>query len=392
MKFDVLSATLAKELWAVDVGYAGSVIDGIDAFRRGEDSPVHNAQANNSVTLQNIGSVAVIAIDGAMYKKDISGACESVVAYTDIDNAINQAENDRDVDTILFRVDTPGGSISGADGTRSKIQASPKKTITYFENLGASAGMWIFTACDELYASETTSLGSIGVIAMAEEVKDDKKVITILSKNAPNKTCDIKDDSCRVKLQNRIDHFEGIFFDRLTSRFGKDKETIKTDFDDGGVVFAPQALENGYLDGVMNFQELINSIPSMGQIVKQSMIVDKPITGEHMTVEEQLETANSTIGTMQSQIDEKDATIATLEARATLAIDAVAMGMELGASKDTILLASKADTKDGAELVIRRELKEDGKASYKTDDKKDPKASKEPDYMSHAEQHKGSIR
>ena len=65
--------------------------------------------ANNNVAYSVVKNVAIIAIDGAMYKKSFSGACgETVVSYPDIIKAIDKAETNTDIDTILFRVDTPG--------------------------------------------------------------------------------------------------------------------------------------------------------------------------------------------------------------------------------------------------------------------------------------------
>jgi ClpP class serine protease len=97
--------------------------------------------ANNNVVYTVVDNVAIIAIDGAMYKKEFRGACgESVVAYPNIIKAINIAEADNNINTILFRVDTGGGSVAGAEEVRFRIKNSPKKTITFYENLGAPGG------------------------------------------------------------------------------------------------------------------------------------------------------------------------------------------------------------------------------------------------------------
>ena len=84
--------------------------------------------ANNNVVYTVVDNIAVIAIDGAMYKKEFRGACgESVVAYPNIVKAIDIAESDNNIDTILFRVDTGGGSVAGAEEVRYRIKSSTKK-------------------------------------------------------------------------------------------------------------------------------------------------------------------------------------------------------------------------------------------------------------------------
>ena len=214
--------------------------------------------ANENVVYEAVSGVAIISIDGAMYKKDMSGACgETVVSYTNIIKAIKIAENDSDIHTILFRVDTPGGSVAGADEVENIIYESTKKTITLFENLGASGGMYIFTASDEVYSTQNTLLGSIGVIMTFMESEDDRKVMHMTSKNAENKVCDIEGD-CMVKVQERLDTYEQRFYELLIKNTGQTAKAIKSVFNNGDVVFAHEALNGGFIDDIRTFKEVLN--------------------------------------------------------------------------------------------------------------------------------------
>jgi len=53
------------------------------------------------------------------------------------------------VDTILFIVDTPGGDVAGVDNVGDKIFKTKLNTVTLYENLGASGGIWAFSASDK---------------------------------------------------------------------------------------------------------------------------------------------------------------------------------------------------------------------------------------------------
>lgn len=220
--------------------------------------------ANNNVVYTVVDNVAIIAIDGAMYKKEFKGACgESVVAYPNIIKAINIAESDNNIDTILFRVDTGGGSVAGAEEVRFRIKNSPKKTITFYENLGASGGIWIFTASDEIYAAPTTWLGSIGVVVAYEEEDPEtkNKKIELVSKNAPNKRCSTNGD-CREKMQIMIDEIEKDFFMVLEENTGFKQEQLVEIFQNGGIIKAEIAKEKGFIKDIRQFSVLLGDIKS----------------------------------------------------------------------------------------------------------------------------------
>jgi ClpP class serine protease len=218
--------------------------------------------ANNNVVYTALGNVAVIAIDGAMYKKSMNGACgESVVAYPNIVAAIDKAENDMAIDTILFRVDTGGGSVAGAEEVRYRIKNSRKKTVTLYENLGASGGIWIFTASKEVYATPITHLGSIGVVVAYEEedIETKAKKVELVSKNAPNKRCNLNGD-CREKMQTMIDELEKDFFAVLEENTGFKMEQLVEIFENGGIIKAEVAKEKGFIKDIRHFSVLLETL------------------------------------------------------------------------------------------------------------------------------------
>lgn len=248
--------------------------------------------ANNNVVYTVVDNVAIIAIDGAMYKKEFKGACgESVVAYPNIVKAINIAESDNNIDTILFRVDTGGGSVAGAEEVRFRIKNSPKKTITFYENLGASGGIWIFTASDEIYAAPTTWLGSIGVVVAYEEEDPEtkNKKIELVSKNAPNKRCSTNGD-CREKMQIMIDEIEKDFFMVLEENTGFKQEQLVEIFQNGGIIKAEIAKEKGFIKDIRQFSVLLGDI-------KSNKGVRMPDTGqEDNSVNVENKSSNTLIG------------------------------------------------------------------------------------------------
>ncbi len=214
--------------------------------------------AKNEVLYDEFANVAVISIDGGLSKKTEHGLCMSVYGYDTIAQHLSVAEANSKIDTVVFRVDTPGGHVSGADDLEDRIYKSPLKTITMYENLGASAGIYVFSASDEIYATKTTELGSIGVLATIPISQDEPTHLAVVSSNAENKVCDM-DNGCFESLQVKLDTHESMFLATVSKNTGLSRDTIISGFNNGDTIFAKDALELGFLNGITTFHELMGS-------------------------------------------------------------------------------------------------------------------------------------
>ena len=83
------------------------------------------SQRVQSITEQ-IGNVAIIHIEGAIDKAltDFEVECFGGVDLRDVDTAIMLARNDPSVSTVVFAVQTPGGSTIGVMDTTARIAHS----------------------------------------------------------------------------------------------------------------------------------------------------------------------------------------------------------------------------------------------------------------------------
>ena len=354
MKFDMTLARLKNEAFFIEPNFAEAALAEVRAFQQGEPTEgAHTELADNSVTYQRVQNVAVIAVDGPLYKKGMSGMCFSIASYEQLIKAHAQAEADEEVEKILYRVETPGGSVAGLEEFRQTIVDSTKPVYTYAENLMASAGMYAFTAAEAVYANEATILGSIGTIILYQEPKE--KTLAIVSSNAPNKYCDISDEKCKSKMQARLDGYEDIFLNRMEMSYPeKDRKQIIEDFDRGGTIFATQAHKLGYVKDVLPFQALLESLVG-DEMLSSEKTANSNDKGIVMTMEElqaQLDAANATIKANETEIGQLTARVTQLENQQTVALHAVKVGMEHGASRDTIVAAMELGTNAEAELAI----------------------------------------
>ena len=347
------------------------------------------ATANNSVTYSEVGNIAIVGIDGGMYKKGFSANCMSIASYEAMILAIDKAEANPNISTILFRVDTPGGFVAGADEVRERIYTSPKRTITLYENLGASGGMWIFTASDELYATPGTDLGSIGVVVAYEEQDEEskKRSIELVSKNAKNKRCSLSGD-CKDRIQKKIDEKEEMFFRVLEENTGFTQAQLIEIFDEGGVIKAEDALKANFIKEVIHFKPLmekltssrVNSASAQIKNSKEGESMSKTYTSEEVAAleanhAEALEkiTASHSDAIANLEVKAGEALQLAISERISLSKEITAMALDRGLGKEAAMQMLECKDLTSAKAMMVDGMSMDSKpAGTSTAEKKDP--------------------
>jgi signal peptide peptidase SppA len=102
------------------------------------------------------------------------------VSSEDITGKIKLANKNDDIKAIIVEVDSPGGSIVAGQEIDTAIKNSEKPVIALIRDLGASASLWAISSADRIYASENSTIGSIGVTSsfMSTAKKNEKDGIT----------------------------------------------------------------------------------------------------------------------------------------------------------------------------------------------------------------------
>jgi len=84
-------------------------------------------------------------------------------------NLVRQAASDDSIKAVVLRVDSPGGSMFASQVVFEQLQALKemgKPLIVSMSSVAASGGYYIAMLADEIWASESTITGSIGVGAL----------------------------------------------------------------------------------------------------------------------------------------------------------------------------------------------------------------------------------
>jgi protease-4 len=118
--------------------------------------------------------IAVIYADGDI----VDGKAKQNVAGDRFANVIAKVRADSTVKAVVFRVNSPGGSVLASEKIREEIQLlkADKPVVASYGNYAASGGYWISAGCDHILSDPTTLTGSIGVFSMipdfSKTVKD----------------------------------------------------------------------------------------------------------------------------------------------------------------------------------------------------------------------------
>lgn len=108
------------------------------------------------------GSIAVIPVVDVLTKYDQD--CGPVGTAT-IARWMQQAERSANIEAIVLKIDSPGGTVDGTEVLAQMIANTTKPVVAFIDGMMCSAAYWIGSAADELIASTTTDIiGSIGTM------------------------------------------------------------------------------------------------------------------------------------------------------------------------------------------------------------------------------------
>ena len=134
--------------------------------------------------------IAVVTAEGAIMEGEIA---PGVAGADDIVEQIRSAHENKDTKVIVFRVNSPGGSIIASEMMRDELYEAKRKGIQVVVSMGdyaASGGVYISTPADYIFAEPTTITGSIGVAIVIPTLEDAMDYIginfdgVVTSKNA----------------------------------------------------------------------------------------------------------------------------------------------------------------------------------------------------------------
>lgn len=224
------------------------------------------------------GYVAVVRIDGAIYggpgSEDLWNG-GSGAASEDIMRQLEQARKDPEAKSILIRINSPGGSTGATQEIAEemdKIRSSGKPMVISMGDMCASAGYWLASKGNYIFASPATITGSIGVYMdynNVEELMDklgihNEKIKSGAHKDILSMSRPMTDEE-RQMLQAMVDDIYNQFVQTVADGRGLPEDKVKS-IADGRILTGKQAEDLGLVDAMGNYYDALNYAASSGGI------------------------------------------------------------------------------------------------------------------------------
>ncbi|MFP6887627.1 MAG: signal peptide peptidase SppA, partial [Opitutales bacterium] len=118
-------------------------------------------------------AVSVVYLEGAIL--DGWGDDGVFVGGDEIADRLRDIRQDDKTEVVVLRVNSPGGSVTGAEAVRREVERVREDGIPVVISMGtvaASGGYWVATRSDRIFARPETITGSIGVFGLLPNVKE----------------------------------------------------------------------------------------------------------------------------------------------------------------------------------------------------------------------------
>lgn len=214
------------------------------------------------------GAVRVIPLYGVISPRmglmsDMSGGTTA----EGFSRTFMEAIRDPEISAIVLDVDSPGGNVAGIEEAaavvRSQRGVKPISAVAAFRML--SAAYYIGAQADEVVASPSAEVGSIGVLGMHQDISEADAMagikVTLISagkyKTEANPHIPLSDEA-KAAWQADADRYFGMFVNAVAKGRGVSAETVRTDFGQGRRLMARPALAAGMVDRIDTLEGTID--------------------------------------------------------------------------------------------------------------------------------------
>ncbi len=245
------------DTWAMDPKYIAGMIEAFE-----NDEPPQSAKGRLLPSVK--GAVAVMPVIGVMTQR--GGGWWDTFSTDQFGKAFDAMIADEAIGAVVLDIDSPGGSVFGCDELASKIFAArEQKTIIAVANsLCASAAYYIASAAGQIVVSPTSMTGSIGVYRlhfdeskMLEQEGVEATFIFAGENKVDGNPFEPLSDTAREEWQQSVDQYYSMFTGAVAKGRGITTAKVNSDFGQGRVFNAPQAVKIGMADKVGTLESVI---------------------------------------------------------------------------------------------------------------------------------------
>jgi protease-4 len=206
-----------------------------------------------------------------------------------------KAEDDEDVKAVVFRINTPGGTVTASDILYHEIQELKKirdiPVIASIMDLGTSGGYYVAMATDQVVAHPSSVTGSLGVIMLTLNASGLMEKIGVRADavtSGPHK--DMGSPFRTMTEQDRA-IFQGVidnFYDRFLRVIERGRPNLKPEtirrLADGRIYSATQAKDHGLVDVIGYLDDAIGLAKKKAGIEEAQVVMYQRAGGYHPNI------------------------------------------------------------------------------------------------------------
>ena len=244
---------------------------------------------------QRAQGVAVVPLYGVITQRaNLMSAMSGGTSVEQLTRNLSEAIADPDIGAIVLDVDSPGGSVEGVTEAAATLRAmrGRKPIVAVANQQMASAAYWIASQADEVIASPSAQVGSIGVFGThVDQSKADEQAgekYTIVSagkgKTSTNPHLPLTDDGL-AELQALADDYYSLFVSDVTAGRGVTAEKV-TDEWQAKLFSAKRALAGGLVDRIETLDATVRRL--VVQANQTSLAAQHALASAGLTASEQI--------------------------------------------------------------------------------------------------------
>lgn len=241
-----------------------------------------------------VNGVGVIDVFGPLAHRTRMEADSSwVEGYQTIARRFENALADREVQSIVLNLESPGGEVGGVQQLAEQVRSAAgiKPIVAVADGMAASAAYWIASAADSISVSPTGLVGSIGVVMrhvdfskfLAQEGVKVTHIFAGAHKVDGNAYEPLPDD-VRTAFQREINMLYDMFVDAVAENRGMTTAQIRAT--EANVFWGAEAVKAGLADAVETADQVIARLASatghstVARTGAKSMSDDNPRAGD----------------------------------------------------------------------------------------------------------------
>ncbi len=216
-----------------------------------------------------VGNVAIIRVGGSiMPRASVFDELFGFTSHEAIGRATDAAVADRQVASIVYDIDSPGGTVYGMPEAADKVAAvgKVKPTIAVANHVAASAAYWYASQCGEVVVTPAGAVGCIGVLMRNVDETKALEREGVKDQLIPNDASPFKAEGWPqtpvtaegiAYLKSQCNAYGAMFTDAVAKGRGIRSATVERDFGQGRMLLANAALTARMVDRIATLEDVI---------------------------------------------------------------------------------------------------------------------------------------